>query len=104
MMLYPCPTTGGEHEWKEGGARDWGRYHCARCQVCLQTGFAIASERDQRKRAEKAEAMIRSLEWSCKHDDGDVCPECRALERESHARECALGAFIRELGAPSASE
>lgn len=36
VLTEECPVTHGDHDWKEGGARDVGRYHCQRCMLCME--------------------------------------------------------------------
>jgi hypothetical protein len=69
-VLGPCPAIGGDHDWREGGARDRGRYHCARCYVVLhpldvvrdlrimRTGLTIALQLDEPASVERVEAYF----------------------------------------------
>lgn len=56
-----CRVTGGEHDWHEGGARDTGRYHCAKCQVCLYVDRLISDERKARAEVARLRAVITDL-------------------------------------------
>ena len=43
-----CPTANGNHLWVEGGPRDFGRYHCARCQTCMTPTHIVSAMRAYR--------------------------------------------------------
>lgn len=70
-----------EHEWVEGGARDFGRYHCRRCFQCLSVP-ALLRERDSFR-----EALMLALNL----DEMPTADACRSYiaaraESDTHVR------------------
>lgn len=69
-VLGPCSALGGEHDWREGGARDRGRFHCARCYVVLRpldvvrelrimrAGMTVALQLTEPPSVERVEALV----------------------------------------------
>lgn len=113
--MTTCPVTNGEHDWREGGARDFGRYHCAACQKCLYVSSLIQEERKARQRLAELEAecsklrglihseMLTTMEYceTCEMsyqrpmESERPCPYCRVEELEA---DCAQ--MSEELGLP----
>lgn len=60
-VLGPCSATGGDHDWREGGVRDSGRYHCACCYGHLNPMQAVRELRELRGRASGVEHVIHGI-------------------------------------------